>query len=119
MQDIETAQSQWKPGHPGRTFVFFGAALAIFSAVLAAIANNSRGFPDGHLTAFQRCMDPVVAVLPFSLALVGASLLVGAIWFRLSKAAIVVAAVSGFVYGGLILWTTTVTCSGLENGWGG
>ena len=96
-----------------------GAALALGVALVVARRTAMRGFPDGHLTAFQSCLDPALALLPPAFGLCALALVLAAFLPRQRPAAVACAALPALAAPAYLLWTASVTCNGLENGWGG
>ena len=95
------------------------AALCLGAGLLVARQNAMRGFPDGHLTTFEACLDPALAILPPALGLAALAFLLAAIWPRHRRAASLVALLPALAALGNLTIAVRQTCHGLENGWGG
>lgn len=94
-------------------------ALCLGAAFLVAQRNAMRGFPDGHLTAFEACIDPGLALLPPALGLAALAFALAAIWPRHRRAASLIAPLPTFAALGNLAIAVRHSCHGLENGWGG
>ncbi len=102
-----------------KTPLLAAAALSFGVTLVTLRHNEMRGFPDGHLTAFEVCLDPALALLPPTLGLGALALVLAALLPRHRLAAIVCAALPVLGALGHLFWSVRVTCHGLENGWGG
>ena len=95
------------------------AAFSLGMALVIARLNAARGFPDGHLTGFQACLEPALALLPPAFGLCALAFAIAAFLPRHRLAAGAIAALPPIGALGHLLWAARVTCQGLENGWGG
>ncbi len=109
----------------GRGWILF-RALAVIGAVvalgLAAImwwANGMRGFPDGYISAFERCLWPVTRLAPNFFAIIAICLGLGAWRPRHLKLLVLLALGLSALYAGVAWWFGTVICEGLDHGQGG
>ena len=93
--------------------LFFGAAL------LLVRQNAMRGFPDGHVTSFARCMDPAFSLLPPAMGVSALAFLLAAFWPRHRRAASRLAPLPALAALGHLGVLAFFACWGLENGWGG
>ncbi|PWK61407.1 hypothetical protein [Roseicyclus mahoneyensis] len=95
------------------------AALCLGATLLVARQNAMRGYPDGHLTRFEACMDPGLALLPPALGLAALVFVLVAIWPRHGRTASLLVALPVLAALGHVAVAALHRCRGLENGWGG